>query len=160
LRGLLTEKLAVNLGAGYVNSFYSTGPNTSGLGNLTVVAELNYAVSLLSRAGIGYRHDFANSPFVGQFYNLDAVYGAFQQMIAGRVATYVYARYENRRFIGGASRTDNFVMGGVSLDYKIRDFFLAGASYALTLNQSSGAASNGGIDYAKHVVLFRLGLVY
>ena len=100
LRGLLTEKLSVNLGAGYSNAFYSSGDNTSGFGNVGIVAEVNYAIDLLSRAGFGYHHDFVNSPFVGQFYDMDAVYGVYQQLIASRVATYLYGRYENRRFRG------------------------------------------------------------
>jgi hypothetical protein len=162
IRGLLTEKLAVNIAAGYNNAFYSGGANSTGFGNLGIVTELNYAISVLSQAGIGYHHDFANSPFVGQFYNMDAIYGAYRQMIAGRVVTYAYGRYENRRF-GGVRRTDNNLMGGVSLDYMIGNFFLAGASYTLSLNRSSNTdatSGTGGVDYAKHVLLFRLGVVY
>jgi hypothetical protein len=170
LRGLLTGKLAVNIAAGYSNAFYSSGGSPSGVG---VVTELNYNMSILSQAGIGYHHDFANSPFVGQYYNMDAVYGAYRQMIAGRVVTYAYGRYENRRFVGSGptnsrtylsnSRTDNTIIGGLSLDYMIGKFFLAGASYTLSLNRSSDtdqADATAGVDYAKHVLLFRVGVVY
>ena len=161
LRGLLTEKLAVNVAAGYSNAFYSSGENPSGFGNVGIVTEVNYTIDLLSRAGIGYRHDFANSPFVGQYYNLDAIYGAYQQMISSRVVAYLFGRYENRRFGAGVNRTDNYIMGGVSVDYMIGNFILAGASYSLNLNRSSlttGPAA--GVDYTKQVVLFRLGVVY
>lgn len=169
LRGLLTEKLSLNLGAGYSNAFYSSGDNPSGFGNVGIVAEVNYAIDLLSRAGVGYRHDFVNSPFVGQFYDMDAVYAVYQQLIASRVATYLYGRYENRRFRGvvdpttGAAvgRTDNYLMGGVAVDYMIGKFFLIGASYSVSLNRTdhaTGVAS--GIDYTKQTLLFRLGLVY
>ncbi len=171
LRGLLTGKLAVNIAAGYSNAFYSSGASPSGVG---VVTELNYNMSILSQAGIGYHHDFANSPFVGQYYNMDAVYGAYRQMIAGRFVTYAYGRYENRRFVGSGltnsprsdltnSRTDNNIIAGVSIDYMIGNFFLAGASYTLSLNRSSDtnpADATAGIDYAKHVLLFRVGVVY
>jgi len=160
IRGLLTEKLAVNLAAGYTNAFYSSGKNPSGWGNLGIVAELNYNISVLSQAGIGYHHDIANSPFIGQYYNMDAIYGSFRQMIAGRVVTYVYGRYEHRTF-GSVSRTDNYLSGGLSIDYMIRNFFLAGVSYTVNVNSSSDTtAATGGVDYAKHVVLFRLGAVY
>jgi hypothetical protein len=87
-------------------------------------------------------------------------------MVASRVVTYLYGRYENRRFGATASgRVDNYVLGGVALDYMIGHFFLAGASYSLNLNRtaSTGNASAGGIpaiDYTKHVLLFRLGAVY
>jgi len=165
VRGLLTEKLSVNLGAGYNNAFY-TGTTTSGnatpsgLGNLGIVAELNYTLSVLSRVGFGYHHDFANSPFVGGYYDMDAIYGAFQQMVASRVVTYLFGRYESRRFGGDAhGRSDNYIMGGAAIDYIIGKFLLAGASYSLNLNRTSGGAIPG-IDYTKHVLLFRLGVMY
>jgi hypothetical protein len=172
LRGLLTEKLAVNVAAGYSNAFYTRGPNPSGLGNVGVLAEVNYTMSLLSRAGLGYHHDFVNSPFVGGYYNMDAIYGAFQQMVASRVVTYLFGRFENRRFgaVPGEdkSRVDNFVMGGVALDYMIGKFLQAGASYSLNLNRTAtastgvvnGTPTTSELNYTKHVLLFRLGLMY
>jgi hypothetical protein len=172
LRGLITEKLSLNLAAGYSNAFYASGDTPSGWGNLGVVTELGYQIDLLSRAGIGYRHDFANSPFVGRFYNVDAVYGVYQQMIAARVVAYLYGRYENRRFGNETNRTDNYLMGGVSLDYMIGKFLLAGASYSLSLNRTDQPApaptpgvpaptpASAGFDYTKHILLFRLGVVY
>lgn len=164
LRGLLTSKLSVNLAAGYYNAFYSEGEGPSGFGNVGIVGELNYQIDLLSRFGIGYRHDFANSPFVGQFYNVDAVYAAYQQMVASRVIAYLYGRYENRRFGGlgaGASRTDNYVMGGVAVDYLIGKVFLLGANYTIGANrvEESGGAT-GGVEYTKQTILFRLGVTY
>jgi hypothetical protein len=164
LRGLLTEKLAVNIGAGYSNPFYSSGENPSGFGNVGIVTEINYSISVLSRAGLGYHHDFANSPFVGHYYNSDAIYGAYQQMVASRVVTYLFGRYENRRFgalPSGTKRTDNYIVGGVSVDYMIRNFILAGVSYSLNLNRTQETGpTTGGIDYTKHVLLLRLGVVY
>jgi len=172
LRGLLTEKLAVNIAAGYSNAFYTRGENPSGLGNVGVLAEVNYTMSLLSRAGLGYHHDFVNSPFVGSYYNMDAIYGAFQQMVASRVVTYLFGRFENRRFgkVPGEdqSRVDNFVMGGVAIDYMIGKFFQAGASYSLNLNRTAtastvvvnGTPTTSELNYTKHVLLFRLGLMY
>jgi hypothetical protein len=173
LRGLITEKLAVNLAAGYSNAFYSTGGSPSGFGNVGIVTEVNYTIDLLSRLGFGYHHDFANSPFIGQFYDMDAVYGAYQQMIASRVTAYLFGRYENRRFGGlptGVSRSDNYFIGGVSVDYIIGKFFLVGASYSLHVNRTDEtlpAAAPGapaptatGVDYTKHVLLLRLGAVY
>ena len=162
LRGLLTDKLAVNIGAGYSNAFYSSGNSPSGFGSLGVVAEVNYTLSALSRTGLGYHHDFVNSPFIGQFYNMDAVYFAYQQMVASRLVTYLYGRYENRRY-GSGDRTDNYIMGGVSVDYMIGKFLLAGASYSLNLNRSinkSPTEPDAGFDYTKQVLPFRLGVMY
>ena len=164
LRGLLTEKLAVNLAAGYNNAFYSSGDAPTGFGNVGILAEVNYTMSLLSRAGLGYHHDFVNSPFLGGYYDMDAIYGAFQQMVASRVVTYLFGRFENRRFGGGSGRVDNYVMGGVAIDYMIGKFFQAGASYSLNLNRTTtvgtGPLASSPLDYTKHVLLFRLGLMY
>ena len=159
LRGLLTEKLAVNIAAGYNNAFYSSNGIPPGFGNVGILAEVNYTITTLTRAGLGYHHDFVNSPFLGGYYNMDAIYGTFQQMVASRVVTYLFGRYENRRF--GTGRHDNNVMGGVALDYIIGKFLLAGASYSLNLNRTTQtAAGDPGLDYTKHVLLFRLGVMY
>jgi hypothetical protein len=169
IRGLLTEKLGVNLATGYSNAFYSSGDSPTGFGNLGIVAELNYTMNALSKAGIGYHHDFANSPFIGSFYNMDAIYAAYQQMVASRVVTYLYGRYENRRYgvvidqtdNTEIRRADNYIVGGVSLDYSIRNIVLVGASYSLAFNRSSittGPAA--GVDFTKHLLMFRLGVVY
>jgi hypothetical protein len=172
VRGLLTEKLSVNLAAGYNNGFYSKGDSPSGLGNLGAVAEVNYQMSLLSRAGIGYHHDFVNSPFLGSYYNMDAFYGTYQQVVASRLVTYLYGRFENRRFgptladrtdpTSVVNRVDNNVMGGVALDYMIGNFMMLGASYSLSLNRtlSGGDGPSGTLNYTKHVLLGRLGFLY
>lgn len=161
LRGLLTGKLAINLAAGYSNAFYSHGTNPSGLGNVGIVSELHYNLSPLSKIGIGYHHHFINSPFVGQYFNMDAVYGAYQQVVASRLVSYIFGRYENRRFGGGTGRTDNFVNGGVAMDYMIGSFMLVGASYSLNLNRTNAVGeASGGLAFTKHVLLFRLGVVY
>jgi len=173
LRGLLTEKLSVNIAAGYQNAFYSSGGSPNGFGNLGALAEVNYSMSTLTRAGLGYHHDFVNSPFLGGYYNMDAIYGSFQQMVASRVVTYLYGRFENRRFggAGAGGRVDNNVMGGVALDYIVGKFLLAGASYSLNLNRtithavgvippSTTPGPLPGLDYTKHVLLFRLGVMY
>lgn len=173
IRGLLTEKLALSLGVGYANAFYTSGANPSGLGNLALVAELRYIISLLSQAGFGYRHDFVDSPFIGQFYNVDAIYGMYRQLIAARLVTYLFARYENRRFGGIAplSRTDNLLSASASINYYLRTYLYAGLSYTMISNNTNldsddprvfgtANASLGGVDYLKHQILFNLGVVY
>ena len=61
------------------------------------------------------------------------------------------------------------VMGGVAIDYMIGKFFQAGASYSLNLNRtttaptsraSDGTTHTSELNYTKHVLLFRLGLMY
>jgi hypothetical protein len=171
IRGLLTEKLGVNIAAGYSNAFYSGSTSPSGFGNVGIVTEVNYTISLLSRAGLGYHHDFVNSPFLGAYYDMDAVYAIYQQMVASRLVTYLYGRFENRRFgpapnlndprgAAPVSRIDNFVLGGVAVDYVIAKFIMLGASYSLNLNRTISGADAGFLNYTTHVLLFRLGVVY
>jgi hypothetical protein len=163
LRGLLTEKLGLNIAAGYTNGFYSAGAsNTSGLGNLVLVGEIIYNMSITSKAGLGYRHDFVNSPFVGDYYNVDAVYAALQEFVGGRVSLGLYGRFENRRFqgVGAANRTDNYVIAGLTADYVIRRMFYFGVGYSLSLNTSNIDQAAGGTDYTKHLIVGRLGVVY
>jgi hypothetical protein len=162
IRGLLTDKLSVNIAGGYSNAFYSGGDSPSGFGNVGIVTEVNYLMSLLSRAGVGYHHDFVNSPFLGGYYNMDAVYGTYQQMVASRLMTYLYGRFENRRFGGDAAgRADNFAMGGVAVDYVIAKIVMLGASYSINLNRTITTGVDGReLNYTKHVLLFRLGAVY
>jgi hypothetical protein len=163
IRGLLTEKLSVNIAAGYNNAFYSGGDSVSGFGKVGIVTEVNYSLSVLSRFGLGYHHDFVNSPLLGGYYNMDAVYGAFQQMVASRVVTYLFGRFEYRKFGSDTGRIDDNVTGGVALDYIMARFLLAGASYSLNFNrtvQNSGSNSTPDTNYTKHTLLFRLGAVY
>jgi hypothetical protein len=162
LRGLLTEKLGLNLAAGYANGFYASGNTPSGFGNVVLVGELTYNMSLTSKAGLGYRHDFQNSPFIGNYYNMDAVYAAFREYIGGRVATAAYARFENRAYQVTPSRTDQVVIAGLTADYVIQRVFYIGVGYTLTLARTNNtdALNNGGVDYTKHLIVGRLGVVY
>ena len=168
LRGLLTEKLGLNLSAGYANGFYGSTGTPSGFGDIVIVAEIIYNMTLTSKAVLGYRHDFQNSPFLGNYYNLDAGYAAFREFIGGRVATAAYGRLENRKYQGGSltqSRTDQVVIAGLTADYVIQRVFYVGVGYTLTLARSNNTDtatpnSNAGIDFTKHVVVGRLGVVY
>ena len=119
-------------------------------------------MSITSKAGLGYRHDFVNSPFVGDYYNVDAVYAALQELVGGRIFLGLYGRFENRRFqgVGAANRTDNFVIAGLTADYVIRRMFYFGVGYSLTLNTTNSTQEAGGIEYTKHVIVGRLGVVY
>lgn len=169
LRGLLTPKLALNLGGGYTNGFYGGGgSNPSGFGLVAIVGELMYTVSALNEAGIGYRHDIRNSPQLGDFYNVDAVYVAFRQLVASRVSTMLYARFENRAFHGAApggttdGRVDQYYMAGLSADYFLTEIFYFGVFSSLDGNHSNRSQSSpvAGVNYNKVQVLGRLGIVY
>ena len=162
LRGLLTQKLALKLSAGYSYGFYASGgTNPSGFGNVVLNGELNYNLSITSLAGLGYLHQFQNSALVGDFYDLDAVYAALRELIGGRLATAASIRYENRRYHGAAfattSRTDNVVTAGLTADYMIQRVFYLGVGYTLSFASTNNAT---GVDYTKHVVVARVGVLY
>jgi hypothetical protein len=174
MRGLLTEKLGLNLAAGYANAFYgSGGSNLSGFGDVVLVGEILYNMSLTSKVGLGYRHDFQNSPFIGNFYNLDAVYAALREFVGGRVALAAYGRFENRKYQGAQTngaqandRIDQVVIAGLTADYLIQRVLYIGVGYTLTLARTNDEPTednptNGtGINFTKHVVVGRVGIVY
>ncbi len=103
IRGLITAKLAVNLQAGYMNSFYDipTSPTRvtpSGLqGSFTANADVVYRPTMLTSVNLGYRKDISNA-ILGDFYYVDSVYLNLGQAIAGRLGMGVSARYESRSF--------------------------------------------------------------
>jgi hypothetical protein len=94
------------------------------------------------------------------------VYGALRELIGGRVATAAYGRFENRRYQGAQlvaqGRTDQVVIAGITADYVIQRFFYVGVGYTLTLarTNNSDAAAGDGVDYTKHVVVGRIGVLY
>jgi hypothetical protein len=160
LRGLLTPKLSLQIAAGYANGFYESGPNTSGIGNVNALAEIQFRPTLLTGVSLGYQRQFRNS-VLGNFYDLDGVYLGLTQRVADRINLAGYGRYEFRRYKGvGLTRTDSFAQAGAMADYFIQEWLYAGAAYALMYNSSDLSAAEGGIDYVKQYVFFRLGVIY
>jgi hypothetical protein len=81
------------------------------------------------------------------------------------VATAAYARFENRAYQGAGGRTDQVVIGGLTADYVIQRFFYIGVGYTLTLahtnkTESTDPTTIPGVDYTKHLIVGRLGVVY
>ena len=160
LRGLLTQKLALRLAAGYGYGFYASGAaNTSGFGDVILVGELNYIMSMTTAAGLGYTHEFQNSPLVGDFYNVDAVYGALRELVAGRVAVSASGRFEYRNYYGTEAgvkgRTDKLVSASLTADDMIQRVFYLGVGYTLSFASTNNLT---GVDYTKHVIVGRLGV--
>lgn len=170
LRGLLTEKLSLNLGLGYTNGFYRDAPNPSGWGNLATVAELTYRPTLTTQILLGYRHEFRNSPIIANFYNVDAGYLSLRQAVAARFIVGGFGRYEYRRFEGArtaaaieSARRDHVIQLGANADYFIQRWFFAGVFYVFTANRSNLSdqlPTAQGLEYDKHLLLGRLGVTY
>jgi hypothetical protein len=181
MRGLLTPKLTLNIGAGYANGFYSDVNGATGpvgiRGALNVLAEVTYRPTIETIAVLGYRHDFQNA-ILSDFYYVDAVYLNISQAIAGRVGLGLSARYESRSFNnflgasgapvpGATGRHDNYVQAGVNLDYHIQNWSYAGISYSLMKNDSdfvpppsTGSTVIGAPIYTKQLVFARFGVTY
>jgi Putative beta-barrel porin 2 len=162
LRGLLTEKTSAVLTLGYVNGFYSNGATTSGfLGSTYLDLAFTARLTQLSRAVLGFRHDFINT-VISNFAYEDTAYGSYVQQIAGRLALDLSGRYARLSYQGATGdptqmgRVDNFFQVGATLDYFLRNWAYLGVGYAL-LDNRSNIASN---DYVKNQVFARLGVTY
>lgn len=168
LRGLITEKIAAQVAAGYVAGFYQgDAPNPSGLSNLATLVEVQYRPLLLTQILLGYRHEFRNS-VIGAYYDLDTPYLSIQQTVAGRFVFAVLGRYERRAYQGfrpsdagmEVARTDHFVLGGLQADYFLQRWFYLGVGYSLTFNDAVTDDPRYEIDYFKHLVTARVGITY
>jgi hypothetical protein len=174
LRGLITPKVSVNLSVGYANSFYSSGASTSGfLGSTFVEAQATMTPTMMSRVLAGYHHDFANSVISSYYYD-DSVYASYVQQLGGRLAFDLSGRVSHRQYqgllfdaTGMATRADNIVNVGATLDYFIRNWIYAGVGYSLLANVSGyhlppgpGATMGDSVEYTKHQVFARLGVTY
>jgi hypothetical protein len=162
LRGLLTEKTSAVLTLGYVNGFYSNGVSTSGfLGSTYLDLAFTARLTQLSRAVLGFRHDFINA-VISNFAYEETAYASYVQQIAGRLALDLSGRYAYLSYQGQTGdvtqqgRVDNFIQAGATLDYFLRNWAYLGAGYALLVTQSN-IASN---DYVKQQVFARLGVTY
>ncbi len=170
LRGLVTEKLSVNLAVGYAAGFYQgVATNPTGISNLAALGEINYKITQLTEFVVGYRHEFRNS-VIGTFYDLDSPYVGLRQKVGSQLSILAHARYEFRRYHGfqlagnGASRSDQFLQAGLQVDYQVQKWFYAGVGYLLMKNttdfQTTGVTSMGGFNYVKQQVFARLGVTY
>jgi len=162
LRGLLTEKTSAVLTLGYVNGFYSNGTSTGGfLGSTYLDLAFTARLTQLSRAVVGYRHDFINA-VISNFAYEETVYASYVQQIAGRLGLDLSGRYAYLSYQGQTGdptqtgRVDNYVQIGATLDYFLRNWAYLGVGYSVLDNHSNIP----GNDYLKQQVFARLGVTY
>jgi len=175
VRGLITNKTTLYLGVGYINGFYQgSGRNPDGFSNLGFVSEMTYAPTITTRMVLGFRHEFRNSPVVGNFYDVDSPYASVSAMLASRLMASAFGRYEYRQYRGIPStagidvtgeRRDHVFQSGAQLDVFVSHWFYMGASYIATINDSNYSErpafqNAAGLDYVKHLILGRLGVTY
>jgi hypothetical protein len=167
LRGLISRKVAMNAGVGYAAGNYQDVTGPSGLSNLAGAIDLTYSATATTALGLGYKHEFQNSPIIGNYYDSDATYVQLRQSIASRVIFGASVRYENRRYRGfvdpgtkmDADRKDNMFSAGAVVDWFIQKWLYAGASYSLSLNRVKQTLPINA-DYTKHLVFARVGVAY
>lgn len=180
VRGLLTAKLSLNLAAGYVNAFYSSGPSPTGIrGNLAGLAELGWTIQDSTGFLLGYRHDFENG-IVGNFYYSDAVYLSLKQSVQNRLIITLGARGDQRNYqglstgvsVGTGARTDLNLQAGGTVDYYLQTWVYAGVSGSVQYNHTKdgiepdaragmtpGTAATA-LNYTKYQAFVRLGVTY
>jgi hypothetical protein len=167
IRGLISPKVALNAAVGYAAGNYQNVMSPTGLSNLAGAFDLTYSATRTTSLGLGYKHEFQNSPIIGNYYDSDATYLQLRQSIAARVIFGASVRYENRRYRGfidpatmkDAERKDNMFVAGAVVDWFIQKWLYAGASYGLSLNRVTQNV-NIPADYTKHLVFGRVGVSY
>ena len=168
LRGLLTPKTSVNLGAGYQDSIYDSATvNPAGLSNLYGVASLSYQPAVLTNFMIGYEHSFRDSPIIGNYFDVDAATLVLSQQLGDFVLRGFYL-YEFRRYKGAqqmmqVSRRDHLQRAGAQADYFLQRWFFAGIGFTAQVNRSNfgeAAVAQTPADYTKFQILGRLGIAY
>jgi hypothetical protein len=186
MTGLITTKLTLNAWIGYGNGIYQSNagksvpnPNTA-LGGIDV----RWRPTILSTGGLGYHHDFLNS-LLGDYYDLDAVYVSWAQVI-WRFTGSLKLQYQSLRYAGIpsglsqpptgppatptlVSRNDNNIVFDLRVDYPFKDWLFASVGYTLTYNNSDSSLPSMGtggtplvlpLDYTKHEGWLRLSLLY
>jgi hypothetical protein len=178
LRGLVTPKVTANFSAGFNDAIYDDAPgfstkNPSGLSNLLATVSFTYTPITFTSLGLGYSHEFRDSPFIGDYYDLDAVGATINQQIGAFVLA-AGSRYEFRRYQGFVNvgmdveeitRQDHVIQTTVQADYFLQRWFYAGVGYAHLINRSSGVEGTAagavvGLDFTKHLIVGRLGISY
>lgn len=161
LQGLITNKLTLNVFAGYGNGFYdhpkATTVTTAPGGTMTATAPyvnpnevvagaaLTWQPTILSTGTLGYDHDFQNS-LLGAYYDMDRVYLSWTQLI-WRFTAFVNFTYANDRYKGiniaeqsttATSRTDNYFTLNLRADYPLQRWLFVSAGYDLQADVTNG----------------------
>jgi hypothetical protein len=168
LRGLITPKLSLNLGAGYADAIYdSDAVDPSGGSNLLVNVAFTYKPGPLTSLMLGYEHAFRDSPLIGNYFDVDAANAAINEQLGAFVLrgfyTYEFRRYRGIQQMMAVSRRDHLQRAGVQADYFLQRWFFAGIGFTAQVNRSNfgeAAVFQAPADYSKYTVLGRLGITY
>jgi hypothetical protein len=156
IRGLVTPKVTMTASAGFADAVYDESPvvssaNPSGLSNLLVQVSLGYKPITFTSLGLSYAHEFRDSPFIGDFYDLDSVSATIGQQLGAFVLT-GGSRYEYRRYQGFGpamapiSRNDHVIQTSVQADYFLQRWFYAGVGYAHLISRSISSSTTRSVS--------------
>lgn len=139
LATLLSAKLTLNLQAGYVNGFYSSGPSYSGV---TAGAQLGYRYTPLGRATLAYQLVY-NDSVNANFYRDHVVQLNFEQLFAPFVFMVQpeihFRRYEGTFVMGtdGSFVRNDLIFAVVGgLHYNFRNSLAATLDYSFSTVQT------------------------
>jgi len=176
LIGQISPSISLIIKAGYGDSLLSggirdTGDAYAGKNYRSVVgqAEMSYkAATTLFQ--FGYTRNF-QPVMLFAYFGQDHFYLRFKQQLAGRfdltadvgfdLLGYGQALFENTNYNG--NRFDYFLTGGAGFAYHILDWITLALDYriqSLFSDYQQPLAGSGGVDYIKHMVIFRVGLDY
>jgi hypothetical protein len=142
--GLITPRLSIKGSAGYGWAFYDAGESFSGfIGS----AALGYAYGRMDMGNIlqlGYKYGFDDFS-LGNFYTRHRMFLKWKQnLVEKRLGLNADVAFEIRDYsfdptvipelAGGQSYDDQLLTAGAGFDYKIKDWWTAGASYELRWN--------------------------
>lgn len=145
---LFTPKLTLNLQAGYVNGFYSSGPSYS---SATVGAQLRYQYSPLGKVALAYDLLYMDS-VNANFFRDHVIRLNLQQLFAPFVLVAQpelhFRRYEGTIVMGtgGETTRDDVIFSLIAgLHYNFRSSLAATLDYRLALDQTSFEYMTDGI---------------
>jgi hypothetical protein len=172
LRGLISNKLSVDLMGGYGNSMHDSGTSyESFLAN----AVLTYRMTENLRASAGYARDFAGSP-ISNFYTSDRFLARLNAQLGGTVNFGANVDVSLRdfgtlpglagradRLVNSTERTDTLVSANALLEWRPNEWFsVAGGYRADVLATDFGARAGAEENFASfnaHQVYTRVGFL-
>lgn len=177
LDGLLTERLALRLLAGYGMSMHDEGESFGGVIGSASVSYAFGRLDLQNKLSLGYQRDFRTAA-VGNFYGLHQVFGRYvQNLLDRRVSMHLGGRFEWRDYsldstpLLGEPLKDALVIGDAGVEVQATEWLGFGFGYQLTANLTDNEYTIPAVDprdptvtvlrsYVQHVALLSTTLRY
>jgi hypothetical protein len=157
---LFTPKTTLNVQAGYVNGFYSTGPSYS---SATVAAQLGYKYSPLGRVSLAYNLNYTDS-VNANFYrdhvlalNIEQLFPPFVFVAQPEIHFRTYNGTIVTGTAGQTTRDDLIISVVAGIHYNFRNSLAATLDYHFSTDQTDFAYMTDGViddpSYVRHELL-------